>query len=60
MNLVEFVKLLCKNLGSGHDHLAMTVHTGGNNWEDIVDIAFCMECKQYHIISEKRESNESI
>lgn len=31
----------------------ITVHTGGNNWEEIVEVVFCPECDQYHIISER-------
>lgn len=31
----------------------ITVHTGGNNWEAILDVVYCQECDQYHIISER-------
>jgi hypothetical protein len=30
----------------------ITVHTGGKSWEAIVDVVWCQECDQFHIISE--------
>lgn len=35
------------------DNIPVTVHTGGDSWEQIVDVVFCQECNQYHIISER-------
>ena len=31
----------------------VTVHTGGRTWEKILEIVWCQECDQYHIISER-------
>jgi hypothetical protein len=29
----------------------------GNGFEEIVDVVFCQECDQWHIVSEKRKNN---
>ena len=53
MQLIELVNRLDANLGYDHDQVEITVHTGGHEWEEIVDVVYCDECKQYHIISER-------
>jgi len=34
-------------------NISITVHTGGDSWEQIVDVVYCQQCNQYHIISER-------
>jgi hypothetical protein len=38
----------------------ITVHTGGDNWEEIVEVVYCDECKQYHIISERVKDGDHL
>jgi hypothetical protein len=51
MELVEFSVKIDNLLDMGFDR-PITVHTGGHTWENIVDVVFCQECNQYHIIAE--------
>jgi hypothetical protein len=56
MDLMEFqekVETIVGNTPGLYLNIPVTIHTGGDSWEDIVDIVFCQECAQYHIISEK-------
>ena len=52
MNIREFSDRVDELLDFGPD-VAVTVHTGGHNWEDVEEVIYCQECNQLHIISER-------
>lgn len=57
MNIDRLLEKLDRQLNSTLIEMkrkSITVHIGGHNWETIVDVVFCQECDQYHIISEKK------
>lgn len=56
MNLMEFQSKIDETVDNTPGNLLdtpITVHTGGDSWEQIVDVVFCQGCNQYHIISER-------
>ena len=60
MNILEFSRDI-DNLVDIGSQIPVTVHLGGKKWEDVVDVVFCQECTQIHIIAEdNRNSHESI
>lgn len=59
MNISELDNKISSLLGYNLDHIPITVHTGSHDWEEIVDVVYCQECHQYHIISEKPHGSSS-
>jgi hypothetical protein len=52
MDVDRLIEILQEtNIENGNKKI--TVHTGGNSWEEIVDVVWCQECDQFHIISER-------
>lgn len=56
MNLTQLVDRIETFRFDYFDYKQITVHTGGDSWEEIVDVVWCQECDQYHIISETTET----